>query len=182
MNTSKAAVAANAVLGKLLSIAGYVLGTFFLLPTVFGTFDDAGIIIFALIVVALCVWAVIKGMQIKRRIRRFKRYVSLISTQQMTSIDNIAANTSQPVDFVKIDLQKMINKKFFVNASIDTAANEIIIGKKMASAPSSPSASVNVQNSTQAEIEVFTCSGCGASGTKTKDVPGNCDYCGSVVK
>jgi len=182
MNTSKAAVAANAVLGKLFSIAGYVLGTFFLVPTVFGAFDDAGIIIFALIVVALCVWAVIKGMQIKRRIRRFKRYVSLISTQQMTSIDNIAANTSQPVDFVKIDLQKMINKKFFVNASIDTAANEIIIGKKMASAPSSPSASVNVQNSTQAEIEVFTCSGCGASGTKTKDVPGNCDYCGSVVK
>ena len=182
MSTSKAAVAVNAVLGKLLSIIGYALGVFFLVPTIFGAFDDAGIIIFAIIVIALCVWAVIKGMQIKRRIKRFKKYVSLISTQHMTSLDNIAASTSQPADFVKKDLQKMISKKFFVNASIDETANEIIIGKRIASAPSAPSAAVNVQYSTQAELEVFNCSGCGASGTKTKGIPGNCDYCGSVVK
>ena len=182
MHTSKAAVVANAILGKLLSIVGYVLGTFFLLPTVFGTFDDAGTITFAIIVVALCVWAAIKGMQIKRRIRRFKNYVSLISTKQMTSLDSIAASTSQPVDFVKKDLQKMINKKFFANASIDAATNEIIIGNRMASAPYIPSAAMNVQSSTQTELEVFSCSGCGASGTKAKGIPSNCDYCGSVVK
>ena len=170
MNTSKAAVAANAILGKLFSIAGYVLGAFCLFLIVFGNLDDTGLIIFVLTVMLLCVWAVIKGMQIKRRIRRFKDYVALISTQQMTSLDNIAASTSQTVNFVKKDLRKMINKKFFINAVIDAATNEIIIGIR------------NVQNSTQAELEVFTCSGCGASGTKIKGIPGNCDYCGSVVK
>ncbi|MCL2760580.1 MAG: hypothetical protein FWD70_02910 [Desulfuromonadales bacterium] len=37
-------------------------------------------------------------------------------------------------------------------------------------------------SATQPELETFTCPGCGASGTKPKGVPGNCEYCGSAIK
>lgn len=183
MNTSKAAVVASAILGKLLSIIGYCGALFFLIGIIvfLSDFDPAPFIVCVIFMIGF-ILLIIKGSQIKRRIKRFKRYVSLISTQHMTSLDNIAASTSQSIDFVRNDLQKMIDKKFFANASINMSTNEIIIGGMMASAPVSASAPQQAQTAIQSETEMFTCSGCGASGTKAKGVLGSCDYCGSTVK
>ena len=181
MNKSKVVVVANAALGKIASIIGYTLGSFFLLgiiATISGDMEDpVASIIICLFLLVFSIFLIIKGSQIKRRIRRFKRYVSLISTQQMTSLENLAASTSQSVDFVRNDLKMMINKSFFANASIDMAANEIVIGGSR-----SQTATQTQGFGQQAELGTYNCTGCGASGTKIKGVPGSCDYCGSAVK
>jgi hypothetical protein len=189
MNTSKVALVVNTTLGKIASIVGYVLGSMSLIAIIYAFQDQntegsdllADMIIFSLFL-ALSVFLIVKGIQIKRRIKRYKRYVFLISTQQMTALENLAASTSQSIDFVRNDLEKMIHKKFFANAAIDMAANEIIIGGGTTHAPASTSAFQQAKSAAQTELEVFTCSKCGASGTKAKGMPGSCDYCGSVVK
>ena len=176
MNTSKVTVVANAVLGKILSIIGYVLGTVSLIGVI-GTLMEAEIggAILALVALIASVFAIIIGIRIKKQIKRFKKYVALISLKQMTGIENIAANTNQSVEFVRDDLQKMIDKNFFANALIDMAANEIIIGGSTAAAPAP------IQVTQQLEMETFTCPGCGASGTQPKGIHGSCDFCGSTV-
>jgi len=184
MNTSKVAVVANVALGKIASIIGYINGPIALMMIIVPIFDStpdaATVMISGVVWLAISVFFIIKGSQIKRRIKRFKRYVSLISTQQMTLIENLAASTSQSIDFVRNDLQKMIDKKFFANATIDMAANEIIIGGRTVSSPSPVSA--QSQATRQSELEMFTCAGCGAAGTKSKGVPVSCDYCGAMTK
>ena len=183
MNTSKAAVGVNAVLGKVSSIVGYFLGACGLIGLaveISENRESSGFVV-GFVFVAVGVFLILKGAQIKRRIKRFKRYISLISTQQMTSLENIAASTAQSVDYIKKDLQRMIDKRFLVNASINVATNEINIGGVAASAVSAANI-YEANTEANSEWEMFTCSGCGASGTKTKGVPGNCDYCGSLVQ
>jgi hypothetical protein len=182
MNTSKVAVIANAAFGKITSIIGYCVGGFSLiaLSTVFFIEMDAETtigMVFFLFLLAFSVLCVVKGAQIKRRIKRFKKYIALISGQQMTSLENIAASTSQSVNFVYDDLQKMINKKFFANAVIDKEANEIIIGGKKTAAP----APVQTQTTAPSELEAYICPGCEASGSKPKGIRVSCEYCGTEV-
>ena len=143
-----------------------------LLVLLFGLPEEntIGAAVICIIIIACSVFAIIKGMQIKKRIKRFKQYIALISGQQMTSLENIAASTNQTVDFVSNDLQKMIKSKFFAQATIDTASNEIIIG----GAKTKP-------KQEQVEMVTYICPGCEASGNKPKGSIGICDYCGSSV-
>ena len=180
MKTSKLAVAANSVLGKIMSIVGYSLGIFMLLLLIIGVPQveegAVGIAVFCIIIIACCALAVLKGIQIKRRIKRFKQYVALISGQHMSSLENIAASTNKTVDFVKKDLRKMINLKFFAQARIDSVSNEIIIIGANANANAMPN-----QMQAGVELEEYICPGCEAVGHKPKGGTATCDYCGSVV-
>ena len=182
MNTSKAAVVVSAIFGKILSIAGYssaILGIVGFIVELSGGLVS-GDVVFAFFFLALGIFLIFRGSQIKRRIKRFRRYVSLISIQQMRSLENLAVNTSQSVDFVRKDLQKMIDKKFFANASINLATSEIVICGTTSQVASQAHAQ-HSPTTMHSELERFTCPSCGATGTKTKGVVGNCDYCGSFV-
>ena len=177
MNASKAAVAIHSFLGLLLSSAGYFIGSVLILALITGfagAYDERfanEAMVSSAFCLALCAAAVLIGARIKRRVYRFRQYVSLISSQKLTSIGDIAERTSKSTDFVLKDLQKMINRRFFVNASIDMAARKIIVCASTLPVQGGP-----------VEYEVFHCSGCGATGTKAKDQLGHCDYCGSPAR
>jgi len=179
MSVSKSAVVANAILGKLLGMIGYSVGVLSIIVVIVAYADMGSVgayeaLAFFLVVLVLCLFAVVKGAQIKRRVKRFRQYVSLISLQNMTALGDIAASTSRPVVFVKRDLQKMIGKRYFVNATIDLATDTIIIcpGTLPVQAPAAA----------PPEYEVFQCSGCGATGKKQKGSLGYCDYCGAPTQ
>jgi len=177
MKKSKAVVALSSILGNVLCIIGCILGAFVLLALILeiadvyetGTSFDA--ILISIVVLAACVVAVIAGTFIKRRVKRFRQYVSLISLQRLTSIKSIAAHMSMPADFVRNDMQKMIGQRFFANASIDLVTDEIIV----------TAATLPTQGGI-VEYEVFSCPGCGARGSRIKGMLGYCDYCGFPVK
>ena len=175
MRTSKAALIVSAVLGKIFSICGYVVGIPVLIALSSSVVDRDGLspeaTMAGVIFLALSVLAVAKGMQIKRRIRRFKRYVRLISAQRLTSIEKLAAETGKPFAFVYKDLQKMIKRKYFVNAAIDAEKKQISIGDKGASGhiPSG------------ARMKVVDCVNCGANNIAIAGRITQCEYCGSYL-
>jgi len=175
MNVSRAAVTISTIIGKLLSIFGYITAFITFIVIVVLVEDAANVdevdIALLLIFIAIAAALITGGIKIKRRIRRFRRYVAFISTSGTTSIDNIAANTGKSVNFVRNDLQKMITKKFFANATIDYVTNEIIIRGVQP---------VQATNPGTTKLEAFTCMGCGASGTRLQGSSGNCDYCGTL--
>ena len=180
MNRSKVAFVSHVAIGKIFSIIGYTLGVFSLIGFITAIADsmiDAEIVILVIIFLAISVFFIVKGIQIKGRIRRYKQYVSLISAKQMTIIDNLSASTGQSVDFVRKDLQIMIKKKLFANATIDMSANEIVIGGKALN----ETAVMQTQPVAKEELESYICPGCNAPGSKPKGSVGSCEYCGSPV-
>ena len=176
MKTSKTAVAVSTVQGKIASIIGYSLSIIVFLALLGfiielaedGTSDLAGII-FVIFLAGCGVLFILKGIQIKKRIKRFRKYVSLISIQNMTSLNDLAVNTEKSAAFVKEDLQKMIQKKFFAHAVINIQTNEIIIQ------------GVN-NNRPLVQTRGAVCRNCGANGRVTSGQINECDYCGSILE
>jgi len=183
--SSKATVIANKIVGKILSIIGYAVGSIFLLIFIIGITDQtmtasektpALILCITFIITALLL--IRKGANIKHTIHRFNKYVRLISEEHMNYIGKIAESTLQSVDFVKNDLQKLIDKKYFVNAYIDANLNEIIIGHRY-----DQSSQENIQsNLSSAEYESIRCSGCGAVTSVPIGTSAVCEYCGAQLK
>lgn len=181
MNTSKSAIVISTIIGKVCSIIGYILVVTLGLPLVMGAFKntDIGVYIFVSIIILLGVLLILFGIKTKRRIKRFKRYVLLISNEHMISLQNLATTTSQSIDFIKKDLQKMINKKYFTNASIDLGTGVIVIGNRQQIVPN---INTTTQENIPIEIETITCSGCGATNSRQKGIVGYCEYCGTILK
>lgn len=116
----------------------------------------------------------ISGVRAIRRIKRFNKYVALIASEHMTSIQSIASANSKSFGFVRKDLQTMINKKFFKNASLNLNSGEIVFGQKGKAPINLPTGKI--------EMELINCPGCGAFNSKTKGIKNNCEYCGTSLE
>ncbi|MDR2733645.1 MAG: hypothetical protein LBC99_03245 [Spirochaetota bacterium] len=175
MHGSQSSVRRNIVLGKLRSFIGYVLVFFSILMLIVGSSDDisdeaVGVsFFFFVILLAIGVLSIRKGMRIKRTVKRYKIYVSLISAQNIVSVSRIATATGKSVEHVRSDLQDMVEKKFFSDAVIDVVADEIVIRSK------------SVVLAEQMTHETFQCHTCGGSSRIMKGAPRFCNYCGSAL-
>jgi ribosomal protein S27E len=173
---SRVSVKLNAVMSKITIVIGVFLCVSFLFGFIMTLADEsmpndmkATGIITSLLLFSLGVVLILQGRKVTKLIRRFKRYVALISEEHITSLDRLAGSTSQSVDFVKKDLQQMIKRKFFVNAVIDYRNNEIVIGEASA-------------QTYAAEAENVRCPGCGAVNAKPRGAAIQCEYCGTPIK
>lgn len=115
------------------------------------------------------------GIKAKNRSKRFRQYVALISGEHMTSLQNLAGATSQPLDFVRKDLQKMIDKKFFKNASLNLNTDELVFGN-LEETPLT-------QATEKTARKTLNCPGCGAvNPSKANGSNSNCEYCGTPLE
>lgn len=193
MNSSKTRVVTSSIVGKICSVIGYVYAVY----TVFGLigciamqgsgsadFPIESILVTLPIAIGISAFFIYKGISIKNRIKRFKNYIHIISFENIRSMQNIAARTNKPVNFVLKDLQKMIRKKYFQNAFIDMRTGEIIINiansniqqQKQNAMPFKMNNVNNVNSKEKVE-----CPGCGALNTKVKGSAASCEYCGSSI-
>lgn len=184
MNSSKTAIVISTIWSKFLNFVGYSLGflTLILIVFCFTDLQTEGTItalIFFLFLEAVCIFAVVKGTQIKKRIKRFKLYVGLISIEHQTYIEQIANSTSQSVDFVTKDIQSMIDKKYFSSAHINKSTNQIIVGNlEMGIMQDAVGHPLKVENQEMVNIK---CSGCGAINSVKEGIQGSCEYCGLAL-
>jgi hypothetical protein len=171
---SKVAIVSSAIMGKISSILGYFFGLLMLVVLVVPDKDvnfEPGEIIFLLVILLICGYGVFNGIRIKQRIFRFKKYTAMVSMQNTTSIDALAAGTGKTAEFVKKDLEVMIRKRFFVNAVIDHAANELVI-------KGIPSIAAGVNPN---QVKAVTCKNCAASNRVIIGQTAECPYCGSFL-
>jgi len=188
MNT--ALVASRASRGKVASAFGYILAAPSLLfvimalaePSAAGAFE--ALVVF-LLLLALGVFLIWRGVHTKRIVGRCRQYAALISDRRTIPLDSIAASMRLPVPFIIADLQKMIALGFFTGTVIDLATHELRVGASpappsfMPAPPFTPAAPyMPVRPAAPPQNEPFTCAGCGASGTRIQGVPSSCAYCG----
>ncbi|MGE5628608.1 MAG: hypothetical protein ACM3X7_10950 [Solirubrobacterales bacterium] len=185
MDTSNAKVAGSSLASALAYIAGGFLGFCFIVFLVL-TITDSETDKTAGIVLCICTFLMAyffidMGKSIKKTIERFKVYVALISDNHITSLEEIASNTGHSVNFVKMDIQKMINKKYFVDAYIDIETGKIVI-RGLNIQPKPSKADKPAEKEIKAETERIKCHGCGAINYRLKGKAVNCEYCGSLLK
>ena len=138
--------------------------------------DEHGVSIFVIVFFVLISFAVLyTGVRMRFRIRRFKRYVYLISYENKNKPQDFAEDIGKPVAFIKKDIQKMIRMKYFKNVQFSELTQELIIS--------------GIQDTKRGLIDVtglneerIACRGCGAEVVKKKNITVYCEYCGTAVR
>jgi hypothetical protein len=138
---------------------------------VFADEQDALTIGLALFLIMAGILPIYSGMRVRRRIKRFKGYVSLISGQGITNLERLVGYIDKPEDFIRKDIKDMIYRGLFANATIDLLNDEIVIASKE-----------DINQYTAVNTEKYNCSRCGGLGIRQAYRKSNCEYCGSVVK
>lgn len=178
---SKKAIIGAKIKGIFLSFFGWFFACFFGLCFFVGIFlkmeeDKAPGLIFCFVLMVIGIILLIRGTQTTNIVKKCQKYVDIISDQNEANIYDIANTLSQPVNSIITDLQNMISKRFFVGAYLDTDAYKIMFHNQTTNIPTPA-----VNNSVQQEMNVTTCTGCGAKIRIVKGSADKCEYCGSSI-
>ncbi|MCC0685096.1 5-bromo-4-chloroindolyl phosphate hydrolysis family protein [Clostridioides sp. ZZV15-6383] len=133
-NFSKKSVLINSFLSKFFKIVGWgLVGLFTLSALVLSTIS---IIIGWAVILPIQVCAVFliiggvcifKGKRLGDQISRYKRYCTIINNRNIIPVELIAESTSKSLNFIIKDVQKMIDKNYFINTYIDKRNNQIVL-------------------------------------------------------
>ena len=68
----------------------------------------------------------IKGIGLRKRVERFRRYVELMGEREYYAIQDLATQTGKSANYVLKDLQEMINRRMFLSGRIDEQRTHLI--------------------------------------------------------
>ena len=176
MNVSIKALKSSTATGKLLSFIGYMFCLYFLIKilVVFGKPVFSAIdALLCFLFLAIGIFLIFTGKLSKKTIKRYQKYIPLLSEQHITSLAEIADIMMIPFDTVKKDILLMMRQKILMGTVIDSNDNLVASG--------APSAGpVQAAGNTAYPVS-FKCPNCGAVNMVQKGVPGICEYCGSPL-
>ena len=179
---SKAGIAVSKTVSLIQLIIGIILVFFFGIGGIgaFITSSDFGIteLAISLVFAMIGMYLISCYIKINKLIKTFKNYVSFLSTDPTGSIDTLASNLFKSPSDVKIELQKLIDKNYFVNAYIDNNRNCIVFPQKELRVSEE---SLKISAS-QEDIIEYKCNGCGAVNMIRESDSAVCEYCGSELK
>lgn len=168
------------VSGKLIIIVGWI-GIFFAiigcLASISEGFGSEDIVAIIFLLGAGLAFIYL-GRIIRINAEKYKKYISIVVNQQITSIDAIASAMSTSYEAAKKDLQRMVSKGYFQGADINDETREIVLPRTQEVLYSQSSTATASQS---AETHAVTCGGCGAYNKITKGFAGECEYCGSPI-
>lgn len=169
---------ASLTTGKLVIVCGFTSLAFSLMGLLVSLSegiksDDVNMIIFF---IAAGIGLLLLGKSMIKNARKYKKYLSIIVNQNMTSIDNIAAANNVSYDEAQKDIQKMIDKGYFSGAYINDGARELVL-------PRVKQAENIVQSNHEEPVEtkVVACKNCGANNTVIVGKTSECEFCGSPI-
>lgn len=114
-------------------------------------------------------------------VKDFRKYVAVLSQDPTGMIANMAASLNTSPDMVVKRIEKMIDKRLFVNAYIDTNENRLVLANadKLGKQQQQDTA---IQQNPRIEYVTVNCSGCGGVNKIAKGTKAECEYCGMMIK
>lgn len=177
---SKAAIIISNIISKIEIAAGIVITFLFGITFIYGIFQpseegDVAAAIICGIITFLGVLLIIKGKRTGKLVKAFKSYVLRLSEKDKYTMHELAASTGESVDQVRNNIQQMIKKKFFINASLNNDMDTIVF-------PERKQKLSNSQVDDNVEYISVECTGCGAVNKIIKGTVGECEFCGTPLK
>lgn len=159
----------NITMSKIIEIIQLMIGVatviFFGIGGIGFLFDDVDDTTFDYTLV--CIFLIIGFLLIKASRKRYKlsidyrKYTSWLKQNPGGSIAELASNIGITDEIVINNINKMIDKKFFLNAYIDMEKKQIVFPD---------------------EYITMKCQSCGGINKTQKNAVGKCEYCGSYIK
>ena len=98
-------------------VSGILASVFLILMSFFGGFFTALGVLLLLFTVSLCLF--LRGLNLRKRIKRFKKYVKFMEDNSYCLIKDLAKFIREKESFVVKDLNKMIDLSMFIEGHID---------------------------------------------------------------
>ena len=183
VRTTRQAIFVALVCGTFLLILGVPPAIMYLTDKEFAAEVGVAFLITCLVLVSFGVWLFVVAGMYSYELKKFKKYVAVISKDPSGYIPNIAATLGTSENDVKSNLEIMIKKGYFYSAFIDENSNCIVFAniQTTQTAPTSTNVSAKVPKVPGVEMVTVKCSGCGGINTIVKGQTGECDYCGSAI-
>lgn len=128
------------------------------------------------------VFMIYTAKKIKANAEKSKKYIAIVVNNNKTAIDNIAAAIPTSYEQAVKDLQKMIDKGYFLNAYIDIAQREIVMPERRNTQLTEPQLYSQINVVDQPEMKVVICKNCGGNNKIVDGTVCECEFCGSLLK
>ena len=108
------------VLGSVgISLYGLSLLSFTVVNIISGGIIGSSVFVLLLLLFVISIVVLFKGLNLKRRVDRFKRYVTIMDRRNYITINDLSKLTKQKERFLVKDLEKMIDMGMFYQGHID---------------------------------------------------------------
>ena len=120
------------VLGSVgISLYGLSLLSFTVVNIISGGIIGSSVFVLLLLLFVISIVVLFKGLNLKRRVDRFKRYVTIMDRRTYITIKDLSKLTKQKERFLVKDLEKMIDMGMFYQGHIDEEKAHFMITDKV---------------------------------------------------
>lgn len=107
---------------------------------------------------------------IKKNANAYRRFISIIVNDGVSSIDEISRLTRIPYEKVRQYLERMISRNFLPNARISEVNRTVVVPRP------------GVEHDPELEYDIVSCKNCGANKEVAVGRIEACNFCGSKLK
>ncbi len=109
-----------------------------------------------------------------RLLADFRKYNAILASDPVKTIYRIAEMTGETVENVRKNVNRMIEKGYFVNAYIDQSGRIVLADREKMN-------DVVANNDDRKDFVTITCPSCGGVNRLAKGQIGKCEFCGAYI-
>lgn len=109
-----------------------------------------------------------------RLLADFRKYNAILASDPVKTIYRIAEMTGETAETVRIKVNRMIEKNYFVNAYIDQSGKIVLADRDQMN-------QVVGNNDGRKDFVTIACPSCGGVNRLTKGQVGKCEFCGAYI-
>ena len=187
------AIVVSHIVEVIMLICGSVLSLVFIPVTLYELSEELedGLDIFAvfLLMAALGVWLIYRGISRRRLRKQFRLFVLAGSTHGDWSMERLASGSGYSVDYVRKQIERMVRLKFFGSGWLDKEKDCLVFPDLVQKTPDVDEEEADQADKVDKEDKadkpekiVVVCKHCGASKVMKKGSIDQCDYCRCMLQ
>ena len=139
--------------------------------------DQSNAPIFGLMaIIFLCtgIFCLYRHRRASRLLADFRKYNAILASDPVKTIYRIAEMTGETAETVRIKVNRMIEKNYFVNAYIDQSGKIVLADREKMN-------DVVANNDDRKDFITIICPSCGGVNRLAKGQVGKCEFCGAYI-
>ena len=130
--------------------------------------------VMAIIFLCTGIFCLYRHRRASRLLADFRKYNAILASDPVKTIYRIAEMTGETAETVRIKVNRMIEKNYFVNAYIDQSGKIVLADREKMN-------DVVANNDDRKDFITIICPSCGGVNRLAKGQVGKCEFCGAYI-
>ena len=130
--------------------------------------------VMAIIFLCTGIFCLYRHRRASRLLADFRKYNAILASDPVKTIYRIAEMTGETAETVRIKVNRMIEKNYFVNAYIDQSGKIVLADREQMN-------QVVGNNDGRKDFVTIACPSCGGVNRLAKGQVGKCEFCGAYI-